>query len=85
MNAGAIQGFLPLLPPNSPARRYSEPGSIAASMEESPPAAIAFNTSGNYPAGWNEAIENFLQHHAVSYKQIEVLDNIIFIRNDLIK
>jgi len=82
---GDPKGFLPLLPLNSPARCSFEPGSIAASMEKSPPAAIAFNSSGNYPAGWNEAIANFLQHHADSYKQVSVLDNAIFIRNDLIK
>ncbi len=82
---GNPKGFLPIIPENSPIRQYFQPGNLAESMEISPPAAIAFDSSGNYPSGWNQVLYDFLMRHKDLYVKGNICGQSEYMRKDLVK
>jgi hypothetical protein len=82
--SGKPPGFTPVLPKGSLVLSYFQPEYLAKSLEQSPPASIAFD-SHNYPPGWNRVLENFLRRHADRYKEVKILGRVLFIRKDLLE
>jgi hypothetical protein len=81
---GRPRGFTSILPAGSRALACFRPDNLSKSLEEYSPAAIAIDKF-NYPPGWDDVLDTFLQTHAGMYAKGELLDQVIYCRKDLVR
>jgi hypothetical protein len=81
---GNPPGFTPIIPKDSGALIFFQPEYFAKSLNQSPPASIAFDEY-NYPPGWNQVLQDFLWQHKDNYTAITLTSGQrLFVREDLL-